>query len=368
MGTLRFLLALSVAVYHFEGYHGYEMMPGWIEVDSFFVISGFYMALILAETYPPTSRGRAAFYLNRYLRLFPAYAAVLLLSAAAFDYFGTAARATFSLPRIIADLKAMDLASAGYVVLSNVTMIGSEWASFLTNAGHGFVFVTGDARPPAPAYNYLLIPQGWSLGVELAFYAVAPFLLRLRVRWLIIIAAGSLLLREYLSLFGGRAPGWTHSFVPAVLFLFLSGALSFRLKIGRTILNTRRRAIAAWIGLVAFILLFALIPLHIQIKYVVYLVALVISIEPLFELTKNLAWDRFLGELSYPIYLVHFFVAYLVDNTLGTGFTGVQILGTLALAVAVYWALDRNVEPLRHRLGRYLLTARRTMPAHTAAE
>src|SRR5213596_1421923 len=73
MGTLRLVLALTVACGH--------IFPAWLwgvqnvlAVKAFFVISGFYMALILQERY----QGRAReVYLNRVLRLFPLHLVVL---------------------------------------------------------------------------------------------------------------------------------------------------------------------------------------------------------------------------------------------------------------------------------------------------
>lgn len=47
MGTVRLLLAISVALGHFGGLFGYLMGPGRAEVAAFFIISGFYMSLVL---------------------------------------------------------------------------------------------------------------------------------------------------------------------------------------------------------------------------------------------------------------------------------------------------------------------------------
>ena len=76
MGTLRFLLALSVAYGHLTKLPSFPSSD--VAVQSFFVISGFYMALVLNEKY-----GLGSYWLfisNRLLRLWPAYAAVLILS------------------------------------------------------------------------------------------------------------------------------------------------------------------------------------------------------------------------------------------------------------------------------------------------
>ncbi len=81
MGTLRFLLALVVAYGHFAVPLSFPTSD--IAVQSFFVISGFYMALVLNEKYGPGSYW--LFISNRLLRLWPAYFVVLILSLAAAD-------------------------------------------------------------------------------------------------------------------------------------------------------------------------------------------------------------------------------------------------------------------------------------------
>ena len=76
MGTLRFLLALTVAYGHLATPMGF---PGSdTAVQCFFVISGFYMSLVLNGKYGPGTYW--LFVSNRILRLWPSYLIVLLLS------------------------------------------------------------------------------------------------------------------------------------------------------------------------------------------------------------------------------------------------------------------------------------------------
>ncbi len=81
MGTLRFILALSVAYGHLAVPLSFPTAD--VAVQSFFVISGFYMALVLNEKY-----GAGSYWLfvsNRLLRLWPTYFVVLILSLGVAD-------------------------------------------------------------------------------------------------------------------------------------------------------------------------------------------------------------------------------------------------------------------------------------------
>lgn len=88
MGSIRFLLALSVLIVHSSPILGVTILPGYLAVQVFYVISGFYMALIYCEKYSNTERPVFYFYSNRILRLYPLYLAVI--SANRFPkHFGT---------------------------------------------------------------------------------------------------------------------------------------------------------------------------------------------------------------------------------------------------------------------------------------
>ena len=83
MGWLRVLLALSVLLEHSGGIGGYTLIGGPLAVQCFFIISGFYMGLVLNERYDRPSLNRA-FYLNRMLRIHGIYLVFLALHLAFF--------------------------------------------------------------------------------------------------------------------------------------------------------------------------------------------------------------------------------------------------------------------------------------------
>jgi peptidoglycan/LPS O-acetylase OafA/YrhL len=80
MGFLRFILAITVVIAHSSPIFGFTFVGGQIAVQSFYMISGFYMTLILNEKYVGTNSSYKLFISNRFLRLYPIYGMVLLLT------------------------------------------------------------------------------------------------------------------------------------------------------------------------------------------------------------------------------------------------------------------------------------------------
>ena len=75
MGLIRLLLAISVITVHASPIFGLNFIQGQLAVEVFFMISGFYMALILSEKYTSNK----TFIGNRFLKIFPTYWIILVL-------------------------------------------------------------------------------------------------------------------------------------------------------------------------------------------------------------------------------------------------------------------------------------------------
>ena len=82
MGILRFILAITVVIAHSSSVFGCNFVGAQIAVQAFYIISGFYMALILNEKYVGVNGSYKLFISNRFLRLYPIYWTVLLLTIA----------------------------------------------------------------------------------------------------------------------------------------------------------------------------------------------------------------------------------------------------------------------------------------------
>src|SRR4029077_12379723 len=89
---------------------------------------------------------------------------------------------------------------------------------------HGHLAFSWDPfHAPFPAQGLMLIPQAWSLGTELSFYLVAPFILRSSWRIVFFVFVASIALRVGLFSAGLYYDPFSYRFFPAELMWFLLG-------------------------------------------------------------------------------------------------------------------------------------------------
>jgi peptidoglycan/LPS O-acetylase OafA/YrhL len=331
MGTLRFLLALSVAYGHLAVPLSFPTSD--IAVQSFFVISGFYMALVLNEKY-----GAGSYWLfisNRLLRLWPAYIVVLILSLAVADNWKSIA--------------ALDWFGLAFFVASQLLIVGQDLYLFLFVSNNTLAFTAHYAEVSAPLYSYAPIPQAWTLGLEIYFYLMAPFLVRRGPVFIAAIIAASLIVRMALQWsFGFSGNPWAFRFFPSEVALFLAGSLGYYVYAAKT--DEQRQQARTLLSITA-VLLFACLAINkwdgmARLASLSLLAAVVVGVPRLFEMTKNVAWDKYVGELSYPLYICHFLFGWmLMPNT----FVGVYLALFLSLAtsIALYHLVDRPIDAWR---------------------
>lgn len=345
MGVIRFLLAMTVVVDHYGGVLGYQMGSGSVAVEAFFIISGFYMALVLQDRYA----GRLKlFYTNRYLRLFPSYFAILLLTLIVGIATGAHSRFTLPMDELGAVFMAGDFWTKAYIVVSNLGIVLLDAALFLSFDGESLSLTTDFTDSAVPVYQFLLIPQGWSLGLEIYFYALAPFLL---VKGWRIAAGFALSLGVFIALSITALPSdpWTHRFFPSILFMFLAGSLSWKL--------LRHRLDAPWmkkLGLVLLVLSVVVIlalnasPFGKEVTRFLLLTLIAISVGPVFALVKDNRYDRALGDLSYPIYVAHLLAFIIAGEIYAEGQALLGTVLTILISLALVYAIERPLDRYRH--------------------
>jgi peptidoglycan/LPS O-acetylase OafA/YrhL len=351
MGSLRTLFALSVVLGHSPWHGGILFVGAPNAVQLFYMTSGFVIAHVLATV--PAYGDVRTFYASRILRLYPAYFAVAAL-ALAWEFAAD--------DRVSGALRAAPAAAAAFLAVVNATLVGQDWTLFMAVRNGDWV-LTGDFyASEVPLWKGLLVPQAWTLGLELVFYAMAPFLVRRR-GLLITLFVASLAARAaaIAAGFGGRDP-WTYRFFPFELALFLAGVLSYQL-----LLPAWRRVVAAasrhWIpGLATGALLagcaaYAFIPGEPGIKAAVLFLAYAAFMPLAFLFQQRSRVDDALGDLSYPLYLVHFLVVGMATRAFDQAGLGndwirlsIYLAACLAAALALHHFVVRPVERWRTAL------------------
>jgi peptidoglycan/LPS O-acetylase OafA/YrhL len=142
MGVLRLFLALSVVDYHGRNLLGFPLLMPDLSVQAFYMISGFYMALVLHEKYQPGKATYFDFISNRFLRIFPSYFLVLLLTIALLLtcvwYYGRSIGPYILWSQNWAQL---DWSAKFFLVLSHLGLFGQDAYPFLgLNAQGGLRF------------------------------------------------------------------------------------------------------------------------------------------------------------------------------------------------------------------------------------
>ncbi|MES2919236.1 MAG: acyltransferase [Pseudomonadota bacterium] len=359
MGILRVLLAIAVVIAHSQPALGLALVGGQVAVQAFFIISGFYMALILERKYAGEG-GYSLFLGNRFLRLFPIYWIVLVATAIA----GVAGLHLFQAGPLQSFHERGGSLGVGawlLVALGNLAILGQDLVYFLgvDHATGSLGWSSNFMETDPPLFRFLLVPQAWSLSLEICFYLMVPFLAVRSTALLAVLVAASLLCRLYIvSALGLDHDPWLNRLLPLELALFLMGILSFRLY--RKMGAAGRFAEVGPVFLVLTLLVVLAYPLlsgfsvHQQIVNWVFYFWLLLALPFIFHVTRQNAIDARLGELSYPLYVVHVLVIYLLAPFLGalqlTAYKGEL---TIFLSLGAAWLLVKFVADPVERYRQY---------------
>jgi peptidoglycan/LPS O-acetylase OafA/YrhL len=332
MGVLRLILALAVVAGHakaqFAGFPG--AMPA---VDFFFVISGFYMAMVLNEVYTQPSPN--SFYFNRILRLAPVY------------YLGV----IFGLVVGWADQEyifhILSPLARLYYVFENIFVFGQDWSYLLC-------LKTVEQKCFERATALVIDRSTWSLAPELCFYLIAPFVVRSAGRLMALLAISAVMtflvtLAEFPIAAGNflrpiTLVGATYYFLPSTMIYFSLGALSYHA--ARSQIDKKTYAFLAAV----FCLLINVDTLQVPIGQAFVFAA---AVPVLFSLTRDLAIDRFIGEISYPVYILHMPLWAVIKPYVG--WSDISVAGLVGIASIMAGALlvvlvERPISRFRHRL------------------
>ena len=149
MGTLRALFAIAVVFAHS---YGFALVGGQNAVQLFYMISGFLISYVLVERKAYTNI--SSFYINRYLRLYPIYFVVAILSFFAFTSGLPVGKEFF---KVYHD---SPLSANILLTFSNITIFLQDWVMFSGVKNNQLVFVTNFSESDVVLYPGLLLRQG----------------------------------------------------------------------------------------------------------------------------------------------------------------------------------------------------------------
>jgi peptidoglycan/LPS O-acetylase OafA/YrhL len=252
----------------------------------FYVISGFLITYTLSRNYKADAAGIAAFYRNRFIRIYSLYWPMVVL--------------TFL---VVGGAWAQFLAADGWDQLTGIFLVGMDWRlSFAT-----YPQVHFDA-------GIVGLKQAWTLGAELMFYLLAPLLMRYW-KLAVFLLVASFGLRAYFVMAYGTdlQEIWTYHFIGTTFGFFMLGHLVCRFgrRLAKPLLGW------AYLGCSFWMMFWSL-------SYGSYdtdrfwgsVFFFTLALPGLFEATKNIGWMNLLGDLSYPLYLVHTGVLILTGQWL----------------------------------------------------
>lgn len=344
MGVLRFVLALFVIFSHAGSnltiplwdHHSFQMynFGGRNAVGLFYIISGFYMAMILTEKY---SSSLKSFYLSRAMRLFPTYWFSLILG---FLLIGT------DFKRILEMIAMLPFGTQIYYHVCNFLMIGSDTAYLVTADWLGLHLDPYGVSETHNGFSFLLNPPVFTIGIEMLFYILCPLIIK-SIRITLSFLAFGLLYHLAIKYFGVNNLMYQYHLFPSSLLYFTLGILSYRLyQKGQSPISNKTYK---YFLLFAFIL-FLTEPLLPNL----YLFIFPLFVPTLFQMTKHNKIDRFLGDLSYPLYMIHFILLkYFWSLGTDAKWLGTFVtLSSVSLAILIHLFLEKPVDRYRHSLAR----------------
>jgi peptidoglycan/LPS O-acetylase OafA/YrhL len=220
LGTIRFLLAMAVVCAHVGKLPYTVQLGSLLAVQAFYIISGFLIALVWTNKYELRSNGLFLFYSNRAARIYILYWIVLVISIVVAlvtkwlthdypGYFGSRPRELLL-----------------YTIFINTWIFGSSWAYWLGFDG-SIYFTTDYTSSPYPVWGTMILSPAWTLDLELSFYLLAPFLVNLRLRYILAIIAASLVARFSWYGMGHDVDPWNYRFFPFEIGLFILGVAAY---------------------------------------------------------------------------------------------------------------------------------------------
>jgi peptidoglycan/LPS O-acetylase OafA/YrhL len=302
------------------------------------------MALVLTEKYTGKGSGYL-FYTNRALKIYPVYwLNLILLVALNLVVFSRGYPGTFD---FYFKYQPPSWWALSYLVITNVIVIGLDWVFLFGINRSGNLFFTKNFNAQAPnVYNYAFNSIAWTVGIELLFYVIAPWLNKRKWTILLLLFTLSFVLRLLFAFEWGDMPPWNYMFFPTQLMFFIAGMLAYRF-IDVVRLNWGKHLkTAIYLAYLAVVLCYYQFFAESYYKQAALFLCVTLCTPFAFDLTKKSKLDRLLGNLSYPIYITQELAIHLtaskrfpiiLDKGLTTLLLDILLSVIIYKTVTVYW-------------------------------
>ncbi len=322
MGAVRYFLALAVLLSHM-GISVGDMNPGVVAVVVFYALAGHVVYMLMTKFQSASSlSGLLSFYKDRFWRIYPLYFIGLIL--AVFLWIHGANSHFISKPPNTLDW------------LSNLSVIPLNF----------FMFSGQD--------QFTLIPPAWSLGLEIQFYILAPFILKIdkKLRNLIFFSSFLLFLLAQYNLFNSDTYGYR--LLPGTLFIFMLGMTCHQLTsrdrhlllgflaltgAGIFFFATYYGIVRPFVRETSLGLLLSVIVLSLH-KQNFYILERGLGAKTLRHISKSM------GSASYGLFILHFSVIWWVDLYYGNTFlfSPLGIISVIILTTLLALILNAFIE------------------------
>lgn len=319
IGYARLSLALLVALSH-AGWRWGGWNPGVIAVVGFYMISGMAMYALWHQKYQIYATSQIskaslvlAFYVDRLLRLWPAYLLVACLTAIWFWVHGI-------------DSIFLSRPATNLDIWNQLTILPLNWYAW-NDSDH-----------------FVLVPPAWSLGAELQFYLLVPWIMGMRRGlWFIVsLCIAVLAVTGYIN-----SELWGYRLLPGVLWIFLWGSVLSEVSLAM---------ISRWYLWFKYSVCIGLLFLSIVLaqswalpyNYEVCSGLILGTILCLGSSRISVRGDSYAGQLAYPVFLGHFLVLWIIGPLENVALWIAFIVGLFLLAAVLVIGIELPMTRYRH--------------------
>jgi peptidoglycan/LPS O-acetylase OafA/YrhL len=276
-------------------------------------MSGYFITKVLMEKY---NHSTTSFYINRVRKIFPLYLGTILFLLILYFVFDS---------KSITGLKYLGVCKNNFqdafipIFLNLIVIFQDVLFYFNYNPLEGaYQFTSHIFQTKAPdvkGYLFLLNPPSWSLAIEGMFYLIAPIIVKLKRSMILMILTLSLLIRGLTYYIIGIEDPFTYRFFPSEVAIFLIGTLAYHIRNHKS-LQPYYDKLNPTLVLIFIILLFVMGG-YVFTNEVIILLTLVLFGFLITPIVKNMpenAVDKLFSKMSYPLFICHFPMIYLLKD------------------------------------------------------